>query len=254
MRLAAVVLAAALIGAGCGGQGKRYPSRETVIGPIGTGDRGVWVFEPAGKPKRLVIYFHGQGGPQEATPVNHRAWIDHLVAGGNAVIYPRYETSFVIDPLANAFAGVRTAVDRLGGADLPVLAIGYSRGGALALEYAAEAPANDVPVPNEVMSVFPASQGEQGQLVDLSPLRDDTGLTIFVGDRDTVVRADGAVFLLRRLENVGFPADRIRMRFVKSRGSFVADHFAPMRTDAAAKEAFWKPADRLLENIEQSHG
>ena len=37
-----------------------------------------------------------------------------------------------------------------------MLAIGYSRGGAIAVEYGAAAEQNKVPVPDWIMSVFPA--------------------------------------------------------------------------------------------------
>jgi hypothetical protein len=75
----------------------------------------------------MVIFFHGQGGPEETTPANHRAWIDHLVRRGAVVLYPRYETSYSGAVLDNATTGVRTAMRRLGPQTLPVLALGYSR-------------------------------------------------------------------------------------------------------------------------------
>jgi poly(3-hydroxybutyrate) depolymerase len=82
--LAPVVLAALLVLAGCGGGGASFPATPTVEGPLVSGSKGVWLFRPAGEPKRLVIFFHGQGGPTETTPTNHRDWIDHLVSRGRA--------------------------------------------------------------------------------------------------------------------------------------------------------------------------
>ena len=107
-----------------------------------------------------MIFFHGQGDETEATPANHRPWIDHLVKKGAVVVYPRYEQVYsraVLDP---AVAGIRQASGRLELKGLPVLALGYSRGAALAVEYAAVAKREHVPVPDAVESVNPVPYGE----------------------------------------------------------------------------------------------
>ena len=100
MRLTPALVAVALVlaAAGCGGDDKAKGTNFGAIGPIGKGAAGVWIYTPKGKPKDLVVYFHGQGGPQEATPVNHLAWINHLVRRGSVVIYPRYEMAYEVDP------------------------------------------------------------------------------------------------------------------------------------------------------------
>ena len=89
MRLGpALVAVTLLLAAGCGGKDSA-PTKATSEGPIGKGASGVWIYQPAGKPKDVVVYFHGQGGPEEATPANHLPWINHLVKRGSVVIYPR---------------------------------------------------------------------------------------------------------------------------------------------------------------------
>jgi acetyl esterase/lipase len=247
MRPACVVaLFLVALAAGCGGSGDSFPDRATSVGPLGKGANGAWLFTPAGKPKTLVVYFHGQGGPREATPSNHLPWINHLVARGSAVIYPRYELAYEANPMEFVLNGVRKAYDRLGVDGLPVLALGFSRGGALAVEYGSVAREGGVPVPEAIMSVFPASQGEMGTLIDLSTLDPATALLMLVGDRDEVVRKDGARYLLARLQQARFPADHIRLDTVHSHGAFVADHLAPLGSTAAAQAAFWRPADRIL--------
>ena len=50
--LTPVVLVALLVLAGCGGGGTSYPAKPTVEGPLVKGSEGVWLFRPAGKPKR----------------------------------------------------------------------------------------------------------------------------------------------------------------------------------------------------------
>ncbi len=118
----------------------------------------------------MVIFFHGQGGPEEATPANHRAWIDHMVKQGAVVVYPRYEQDYAASVLGSAIAGVKTANEKLGKPDLPVLAIGYSRGGALAVEYAAASAGKGAPVPDIIESINTVSFGEQTHPTDLRPL------------------------------------------------------------------------------------
>jgi len=246
-----VVLAAVLAAVGCGSE-TSYPDRPTLVGPIGINEDAVWVFRPAGKPKNVVVYFHGQGGPQESTPVNHRPWIKHLVARGSVVVYPRWEVFYERDPMQYVVTGVRAATKRVDVDGLPVLAIGYSRGGALAVEYGAVAAKNKLPVPGEIMSVFPASVGNEGHVIDLKPLDHSTQLVIQMGQADRVVGRAGARNLLRRLKQGGFPARNIRLDFVSSQPGFVADHLAPLRTSAAAQAAFWSVADELLGELDKS--
>lgn len=243
------VVAAALLLAGCGGGGgTSYPDKPTVSGPFSSGANGVWIFQPAGKPKRVVIYFHGQGGPTEATPANHRPWIDHLVSRGAVVIYPRYELNYSPRVLVPAVSGVHRAVEQLHLAGLPVLSLGYSRGAALAVEYAAVARDYHVPIPNAIESVNPVPIGEQTQTVNLVPIRPSTVLGVIVSDRDPHA-SDGARLLLYRLRNAGFPGGRIELNVARSHGTFIADHLAPLRADPAARAAYWAPTDALISHL-----
>ena len=70
LALLPILAAAALLPAGCGGGSAE--SRPAVEGPIVKGPNGVYLFRPDGEPKALVIFFHGQGGPTETIPQNHR--------------------------------------------------------------------------------------------------------------------------------------------------------------------------------------
>ena len=245
--LTPVLLATSLVLAGCGGGGGSAPTKPkpSVEGPLRQDAKGVWIFRPAGKPKRLVIFFHGQGGPVETTPANHRKWIDHLVKRGAAVVYPRYELSYsgaVLDP---AVAGVRTASDRLDLKKVPVVALGYSRGAALAVEYAAVARRKGVPVPDAVESVNPVPYGEQERIVNLRPLRPDTVMGVLISDQDPNA-SDGAALLINRLRQAGFPGQQIQLNIARSHGTFVADHLAPLGSSPAARAAYWAPTDTLL--------
>ena len=245
--LLALLLLLAL--AGCGGKSAEL-SHSTSEGPLGKGASGVWLYRPAGKPKDVVVYFHGQGGATEATPKNHLPWINHLVKRGSVVVYPRYEMAYEDDPLQFVANGVRTAEKRVHLVGLPVLVIGYSRGGAIAVEYGAVAEERKLPVPDWIMSVFPAPYGNQKHLIDLSGVPHFTELLILVGDQDQVVGTAGAALLGQRLQRGGFPGENIQVEQVMSHGSFTADHFAPIDTSKAAQTAFWAPADRILDELD----
>jgi len=246
------VAVVALLGlVACGGGGPSYPARATTEGPLGPSSvpgKTSWLFQPAGKPKGLVIFFHGQGGPVESTPVNHRPWIDHLVKEGNVVIYPRYEESYDHAVLEPAVAGVRTAEKRLGDPDLPTLVIGYSRGGGLAVEYAAVASARHVPVPGAVEVVNSVAVGDESKAVDIRPLAHDTLMSMIVSDKDGL-GADGTRALLRRLRLSGFPGSQIRLHFARSTLVFLADHAGPLSSSPDARKAYWAPTDALLAKL-----
>jgi len=245
-----VMLAALLLAAGCGGGGTSYPTRETIDSAHTEAADGYWVFRPAGRPKRLVIFFHGQGGPVEATPQNHRPWIDHLVAHGAAVIYPRYEVVYSQSVLDPAVAGIQAATRRLGLSGVPVTALGYSRGAALAVEYAAVAARHGLPVPEAVETVNPVPYGETARIVDLRPIRPDTIVALLVSDKDPHA-IDGSTLLLNRLRDAGFPGKQVKLDVAHSHGSFVADHLAPLSTAPAARAAYWAPTDELLAHIQR---
>ena len=243
-----VVLAALLLVAGCGGGGSAVSTRPTVEGIKTQQAQGAWIFRPAGKPKRLVIFFHGQGDETESTPANHRPWIDHLVKQGAVVVYPRYEQLYSRAILAPAVAGVRKASDRLELKGLPVMALGYSRGAALALEYAAVAAQQHVPVPDAVESVNPVPYGETAHIVDLSPVSPQTQMAVIVSERDPHA-ADGAELLLQRLRVAGFPGNQIELNVAHSTGSFTADHLGPLSDSPAARAAYWAPTDALIRSL-----
>jgi hypothetical protein len=249
--LTPVVLAALLVVAGCGGGGGSAVSTQPTVEGLQTQQaKGAWIFHPAGTPKRLVIFFHGQGGETEATPANHRQWIDHLVKKGAVVVYPRYEQVYsqaVLDP---AVAGIRNASGRLELKGLPVLALGYSRGAALAVEYAAVAKLEHVPVPDAVESVNPVPFGETARIVNLQPLKPRTIVALLVSEKDPHA-SDGAGLLLQRLRDSGFPGSQIQLNIARSHGSFTADHLAPLSSSAAARAAYWAPTDALIRALQR---
>ena len=245
MRIGAAsgILLVLLLAAACGSSARPSVS---VVGPLGKGADQVWVFEPSGPPKDVVVFIHGLGNG-ELTPANHRPWLEHLAKEGSAVFYPRYETSLgQPDAVLHVLAAVRTGLRHLHRPGLPEVAIGYSRGGEIVIDYAAVARGAG-PAPREVLSVFPGTVDPVDPPLDLRSISRRTRLTILVGDRDTVVDGAGARQMLARLAAARFPGDRISLVVVKSRGRFVVTHLAPLEVSPTAKRAFWDRADRIVE-------
>src|SRR3954470_20396207 len=143
-------------------------------------------------------------------------------ASGRSSIYPPYELRpgaplgrkhAVLGPLA-----ALKKVDPDG--KLPLVLMGYSRGGGMAVEMAGLAPALDI-APRAVLGVFPA---DMEPLIDFTRTPHDLKVEFLVGDMDTVVGDVGAHRLSDRLISAGFPASNIRVRVVRSPLGFEATH------------------------------
>jgi pimeloyl-ACP methyl ester carboxylesterase len=163
------------------------------------------------------------------------------------VIYPMYE----IQPgargaIRHTLNAVDRALRRLGRPKVPVVIVGYSRGGRLAVEFAAIAPAIQV-VPAAVMSIFPSSLNPLAEeTIDLRTLEPSTRITLVVGQEDS---RKGAQELLHRLEQAGFPAGHIKAVLIHSKGSFHADHFSALQSGPEARRQFWATLDRLIRSV-----
>lgn len=170
------------------------------------------------------------------------------------MLYPRYEQrAGDRDAVLHILAGVRTGLKRLGSPKVPLVAIGYSRGGELVADYAAVARAAGPPAA-AVLSVFPGTVDPADPPLDLRGIDPAALVTILFGDRDEVVDGGGARQLLARLQQAGFPPARISIDPVRSHGDFVASHLAVLDTSPAARDAFWKPADELVARVRATAG
>jgi pimeloyl-ACP methyl ester carboxylesterase len=232
--------------AGCGGGSSGSKQHGVQERSIGKETHQVWLFEPRGEdPKSLVVFIHGRGDVTEDTPANHRPWLRHLAARGNAVLYPRYETipgdarglRFLFDALPPAAAQIEPK-------GLPVVLIGYSRGGGLAVDYTALHP--QFGLPRAVLAVFPILLDPK---LDLRSIPPRVRFVFLVGDRDTQVGAGGASDLLRQLVDAGYPRRLLRAELVRSRGAFQATHLSVLENSPGARRAFWARADRLIESV-----
>jgi predicted esterase len=244
----ALLLAAVAVTAGCGGSEgpKLTPLQQQ--GPIGKGAKEAWFYAAKGKPRSLVIFLHGYGGPVEETPKNHVAWLKHLAAEGSDVVYPRYEVDVSTNPYPDIDAALASARRRLGNPHVPVVVIGYSRGGRLAMDYSASLAAQGHE-PRLALLVYPAVHAPGERLIPLRSLDSRLRVAMMVGDKDHVVGGEGARVILARLELANFPASRIKLMVIKSTGSFKATHLSVLGASPGAKAEIWKPADRLIDSV-----
>lgn len=234
---------------GCGGGGGGTTTHAaSKPGRVGDGPREAWFYPAAGKPRSLVVFLHGYGGAREETPVNHLPWLRHLTREGSDVIYPRYEQGGSLSPYTDLDIGVQVARTRLGRPHVPTIVIGYSRGGRVAVDYAAlEAARGHAPA--AVLAVFPGLNSPGEKLGPLDQLDSKTKIVMMVGDEDTGVGGVGARALLLRLAQAHFPANRIKIIGVKSTKSFKATHLSVLESGPGAQDAFWKPADELIDSV-----
>lgn len=237
------LLAVVALVAGCAGSAPPEQARERAFG---TGADLAYVLFPAQRPWRsVVVYFHGHGDQAETTPVHHRPFLDHVTARGSVVIYPAYELAPGGSGAArHALKGVQTtlrAVPQL--ARLPHVAIGYSRGGHLAVDYAALASAGLKP--KAILSLMPASSEEASP--DLRRIAQGTRVHVVVADQDEVVGTRGAQALIDELGAAGFRRRDFSYSVAKTVPGFRATHLSVFETSPAARRAYWAPADRLIE-------
>lgn len=251
MRAAALilVLAAALL-AGCGGTDD--PGTTTTAPPTtvetataaAPAEAAAEVFLPETQAVATVVMLHGWNDLRSDA---YRPWIDHLLAQDVAVVFPAYQDGILSLPasmLRGTEVGIREglATAARGGAEGPVIAMGYSLGGGLAVVYAAMARDWGVAQPAAVYAVFPADP--PGRPDPLPPVPADTSVELVVGDRDAVVGRGGADALAAAIR-----PHPVTVRVLTSTAAITFDHFAPKADDAAAQEAFWVPLDRLIADV-----
>ena len=214
---------------------------------VGRGVQQSTILRPGGEgPFPVVVFLHGWGAPD---PAFYRPWLEHLARRGSAVVYPRYQDSFVQPPrqaLGNVLAALRIALARPG-LDLDGLVIaGHSAGGALAADYAALAPTAGLPAPEAVFAVYPGRtlpRVPRG-LPEIPPRLIDTGTQILAlaSRADRVVGTAAARALVRG-------ARRADARLVLVDDPASRDHQAPQRADAASRRTFWRPLDELIASV-----
>jgi len=236
MRLA--LLLAALVAAGCGGSSG---PPKLVTETVGSGPQTATIVRPDVDGRvPVVLFLHGWGATR---PRFYQPWIDHLAREGNAVIYPRYQDSFVDQPsevLGNALAGVRLALRRIDEQPGSLVVAGHSAGGALAADYAAIARTAKLPAPVAVFSAYPGRTLRRVNVgipeVDPARIPSGTEVVALAGSDDRVV------------------GSRVARRIARSTGGQLvlvtdprtSDHLGPQRATTESRRAFWDRLDALI--------
>jgi dienelactone hydrolase len=227
-----------LVLAGCGGGDEPEFATETV----GRGPQTATIVRPDVDGRvPVVVFLHGWGATR---PRPYQPWIDHLAREGNAVIYPRYQDSFVDGPsqvLGNALAGVRLALARIDEEPGSLVVAGHSAGGALAADYAAIARAAKLPEPVAVFSAYPGRtlRGASLGIPEIDPGRipETTEVVALAGTNDSVVGQSVA----RRI------ASATGGQLVVVDDPRTSDHQGPVRADTASRREFWDRLDALID-------
>ena len=205
----------------------------------GIGKDEYWVVHAKGKPKAVVVFLHGLGrdSGEQLEP-----WQAHLAERGYDVIYPRYEDP-PPDPNArnNIVGAVGRALGDLGRPKVPLVLLGHSRGGRLAVEAAAFLE------PKLVLAFYPGQINPAFEpQTNLELIPRTTNIWLFIGDKDTNVGNQGSVELAERLLSYNVPTKQIHAAVIHSKG-FTADHMSVYDLSPAAKRAIWDRTDRLIE-------
>ena len=229
------LLAVAALATGCGGDG-RAPEIE---GPFGGGRAEAWVVRADGDPRAVVAVLHGLA-PDPG--LAFRPWLVHLADEGYDVIFPRYE-EVRGEPRARdgVVDGVRNGLRRLGRPRVPLVLVGHSRGGRLAVEAAALLRAR------AAIAIFPGRLNPSFESqTDFRQLPRSTAIWLLTGEDDRDVGAAGAVELFTRLRAMNVPRAQIHGGVIRSTPHFRADHLSVYRTGPGARRAIWARVDRLI--------
>ena len=247
-RRGAALAVAALLLAACGGEERRSGPPPIVTEQVGRGAQTAWVIrQDVDRPQPVVIFLHGWGA---TLPRVYRPWLDHLARRGNAVIYPRYQDSFLTPPaqaLGNALAGIRLALRAFEPQPGSLVVTGHSAGGSLSADYAATATAAGLPAPRAIFAMYPGRALDDGgpRIPEIDPalIPADTEVVALAGSRDVVVGSRVA----RRIVSGATRVPRSRRRFVLVRDRALSDHLGPQRATPAARAYFWRRLDALIE-------
>jgi dienelactone hydrolase len=204
----------------------------------GVGPAQYWTVHSKGKPKAVVVLLHGLG---QDSGEQLEPWQAHLASEGYDVIYPRYEQPPPNPQARNAIVGaVGLALGTLGRPKVPLVIIGHSRGGRLAVEAAAFLK------PKLVLAYYPGQINPVFEpATNFKLIPKSTQIWLFIGDRDTSVGNTGAVEMAERLLRFHVPIKQIHGETVHSTG-FVADHMSVYDLSPAAKAEIWGRADQLI--------
>lgn len=258
LKILRATLAAGLLAVAATAQAAAPPSQPNE-GPGGVGDRKATIVKRAlGRPSAPTFAFHAAGPAPEAgrpvavflhgwgatNPQAYGAWIDHLARQGWLVLFPRFQEVNRTKPSdAPAIAGslVKAALDEVDSDKEAkpdrsrVAMIGHLAGAPLAMDLAADATKDGLPVPKLIFAVTPGgiASGPKSRgiaLHDLEKIAPETLIVTMVGDKD----ARAADLASRRLLREASAVPPERKLFVRALSD---DHGFPALTATLASPA-----------------
>ena len=200
--------------------GADYLGTQVVKRAIGQASAASYVFhlgETPTAPRPVVVFMHAWGQPN---PQAYGGWIEHLARKGNLVLFPRYQEVNRIRPAdasKRAASLVKSAFATL--ADDPqakpdpekVAYVGHLAGAAVAVNLAAMAKAEELPVPKLVFALMPGGiasdpKSRGVQLADVKEIDPATLIVAMIGDKEAAASDRASKRILREAESV--PANR----------------------------------------------
>lgn len=195
-------------------------SAEVVKRAVGRASAATYVYHLAGdaaEPRPVVVLLHAWGA---VNPSAYGGWIDHLARRGFLVLAPAFQEIGRTRPVEASGRAAQLVADALAAlvpdnAARPDLArvvyLGHSAGAGVAVNLAASAARDGLPVPKLVFAVMPggiaSDEKARGiQLDDLSKIDPATAIVAMSGDREFQASDRAGRRILR--EAVEVPASR----------------------------------------------
>jgi len=242
--------------------GSNYSHEGVIRYSYNFGEHQYWIFEPdSPKPESapLIVFNHGWSA---FYPVIYIGWINHIVKKGNIVVYPRYQSGFLIgfkQFSSNAIRAVKEAIQELQTGnhvhpDLDKFAIvGHSLGGGITAHMAALAGEKGLPTPKAIMPVQPYIPF--APIVDLSKIPSETLVVVLVGQDDMLAGDESGKTIFYDSTQVPLSQKDFVIQVTDTYGKpgLFANHGAPLclpllnSVDAMDYYSTWKLFDALTD-------
>jgi pimeloyl-ACP methyl ester carboxylesterase len=230
--------------------GADYVAADVTKKAVGRASAATYVFHAAGpapEPRPVVVLLHAWGA---TNPQTYGGWIEHLARKGYLVLYPRFQETGrtrPADATANAAGLVKDALAELASdaearPDLGRVAfVGHAAGSAIAINLAALAKAEGLPLPKLVFLAMPGGIASDPksrgiQLADLSQVDPATMLITIIGDREFRAADAAARRILRETTEVP-PNRKVFMRALSDDHGFPTLS-ATLASPGSSKEAY----------------
>jgi hypothetical protein len=233
-----------------GAGGADYVATEVTKRAVGRASAATYVFHaagPAAAPRPVVVFLHAWGA---TNPQVYGGWIEHLARKGYLVLYPRFQETGrtrPADAMANATSLIKETFAELA-ADPEarpdtgrVALVGHTAGSAIAINLAAVAKTEGLPVPKLVFMLMPGGIASDAkargiQLADLSQVDPSTMLITMIGDREFRAADAAARRILREATEVP-PNRKVFMRALSDDHGFPVLS-ATLASPGSVNEAF----------------